>query len=101
MQLFSKKRIEIIAESTLQSRLCNALEVCGAKGYTTTPASGKGVRGIRSGDGVVEANGNVQIITVVSPELLEPILETCQQLLEDYAGAIWVSDVQVLRDDHF
>jgi hypothetical protein len=101
MQLYPKKRVDIVAETALQSRICRALEAAGAKGYTVSPASGNGARGMRQGDGVVEASGNVLITTVVNTAVLPAVLSAIQALLEDYAGALWVSDAFVVRDEHF
>ena len=55
MQLYPKKRVDIVTETALQGRICRAVAAAGAKGYTVSPASGNGARGMRQGDGVVEA----------------------------------------------
>lgn len=101
MQLHPKKRVDIVTETALQGRICRALETAGAKGYTISAASGNGARGMRQGDGVVEASGNVLITTVINEAVLPGVLAAVQALLEDYAGALWVSDAWVVRDEHF
>ncbi|WP_457935434.1 P-II family nitrogen regulator [Mesorhizobium sp. 10J20-29] len=101
-ELYLKKRIEIVIEQIQAEKVIDALEAAGAKGYTIIrKVSGKGNRGIRAGGPFPDIFGNWMIVAIVSEEVAANILDTADALLEDTAGIVYVSDVQVLRDDHF
>ena len=98
-QLYRKKRIEIIVEA---ARARAIIEMIEAKGYTIMPnVSGKGNRGIRDEAHLSDVFRNVMIIVVAAEEIVRRIVEQSQPLLENYAGIVVVSDVEVIRDEHF
>lgn len=101
-ELYPKKRIDIVVESTLAPDMMQMLEDQGAKGYTMiSEVAGKGQRGIRNHGHVTDVFRNVLIITIVDEAMLDNILESANKLLVNYAGIVAVSDVEVMRDDHF
>lgn len=101
-ELHHKKKIEIIIEQIRSDAVIEVLEAAGAKGYTILrKVTGKGNRGIRSGGALPDIFGNVQISTIVSQEVADRILAESDRMLEDTAGIVVVSDVQVLRPEHF
>lgn len=101
-ELHHKKKIEIIIERIRTDAVIEILENAGAKGYTVYDrVTGKGNRGIRSGGAMADIFGNSQITTIVSQEVAEKILAESNEMLEDTAGIVVVSDVQVLRPEHF
>jgi nitrogen regulatory protein PII len=102
MQLHKKKRVEIVVESARAPRILEMIEEAGAAGYTVVPkVSGKGNRGVRDEAHVSDVFRNVMIIVIARPEVASLIVERSQPLLEHYAGIVYVSDVEVVRDEHF
>lgn len=101
-ELYHKKKIEITIEQIRADAAIGILEEAGAKGYTVLRrVNGKGARGIRQGGAMPDIFGNVMIITIVSPEVADKILDEADRMLDDTAGIVVVSDVQVLRPKHF
>jgi len=102
MQLYRKKRIEIVVESSLTPGMIEMINAAGATGYTVVPeVSGKGNRGIRNDAHLSDVFGNDLIIVIAAEEIASRIVEQSQTLLENYAGIVVVSDVEVVRDHHF
>jgi nitrogen regulatory protein PII len=104
MTLFNKKRIEIIAEATLLRSLLEMIDQAGAKGYTVVSGdvSGRGNRGTRQATGLPgDVFRNVIIVVVAAEAVAMRVVAGTQALLRDYAGVVFVSDVAVLRDEHF
>lgn len=97
-----KKKIEIVVESARARAIVELVERCGAKGYTVVPhVSGKGHRGKRGEGHLSGVFENVLIVVVAAQPVAERIVAGSRELLEDYAGIVLVSDVQVIRDEHF
>jgi nitrogen regulatory protein PII len=67
------KLVTLIATSELQERLQGDLRELGASGYTIARVNGRGEHGPRT-RGVFDV-GNVQIETLVAPEVANKILE--------------------------
>ena len=89
------KKIEIVTVSVEAERLCRALDAHGVSGYTVVEdVVGKGHRGKRRGDELTDVFKNAYIFTVVTPELVEPIVEAVRPILQRYGGVCLVSDVQ-------
>lgn len=102
VQLYRKKRIDIVVEAARARAIIEMIEVVGAKGYTIVPnVSGRGNRGIRDEAHLSDVFRNVLIIVIAAEEIANQIVEQSQPLLEDYAGIVVVCDVQVIRDEHF
>ena len=102
VQLYRKKRIEIIVEAARASAVIEMIEKAGARGYTLVPqVSGKGNRGIRGEAHLSDVFRNVLIIVIASEETTNMVVEQSQALLENYAGIVSVSDVEVVRNEHF
>jgi nitrogen regulatory protein PII len=88
------KRIEIVVEA---SRLDAFVAIIGkhATGYTLLPqAAGLGEHGYRERDMVV-------LVTVVTEDHLDAVIESVRPLLNERASIILVSDVSVVRPEHF
>ena len=101
-KLFRKKKIEIIVEKMFADALIETIEAAGAKGYTLLPKiSGKGSRGVRNGNQISDVFSNVMIIVIATEDVALRIIENSQEFLEDVAGIVLVSNVEVVRDDHF
>lgn len=102
VQLYRKKRIEIVVEAARARVIIEMIEAAGAKGYTVVPnVSGKGNRGVRDEAHLSDVFRNVMIIVIAAKEIVSAIVEQSQELLKNYAGIVVVSDVEVIRDEHF
>ena len=102
MQLHPKKRIEIVVEASCAPRILEMIEATGAKGYTLLhEVSGKGHRGVRNDSHLTDVFRNVLIIVVAAESTALEIISKSQPLLENYAGIVTVSDVEVVRNEHF
>lgn len=55
--------VTIIAEAALQESLCKLALRLGAAGYTVTPCTGSGSRGVRRGLTDVDMNVRIDILT--------------------------------------
>lgn len=99
MQLVKLKRITIIFQDALEDKLSRDLKRLGVKGYTVDKVRGEGLEGFRGSEWEGE---NVRMVTVCSPDMCTKILEHLQQhYFEQYAGIVYVSDVEVVRGDRF
>lgn len=103
MQTHAAKRIEITIERVMLSRLTEALKAADITGYTILPVyggSGRSGEWIRSGQ-VSRAEGMVQVICIVRPERLDPLLEAAFSVVERHIGVVCVTDCGVLRAERF
>lgn len=103
MKTYSKKRIDIMVEAPLTNRVLGLLEAHGAPGYTVVPAiAGKGLDGSWHRDGLVGRVGAVvQIFCIVDAERIDALMEPIFALVERQIGIVTISDVEVVRPDHF
>lgn len=97
------KRVAIIIETPMQSRLTDALEAAGVTGYSILPVlGGSGKSGHWSREGQVgRAGGMVQVVCIIRPERLNPLLDAAYRVVDRHIGVITVSDCQVLRAERF
>lgn len=98
-ELKQRKLVTIVVEAALEQRLAKDLLALGAKGYTITPAHGRGPRNQRNGD---LEGGNVKFEVVTGTGITDQVI----QLLADryfphYACSCWVADVSVVRDERY
>jgi nitrogen regulatory protein PII len=101
-RLHSKKRIEIVVEAARAEAILEMVEAAGATGYTViSDVAGKGKRGIRDDAHLSDVFRNKVIVVIASDDVASRIIEHSQAVLENYAGIVTVSDVSVLRADHF
>jgi nitrogen regulatory protein PII len=103
MDMHVKKRIEIIVEAPVLTRLTDLLDRVDAMGYTVVPVlAGRGRGGAWSEEGLAtDAGRMVMVIVVTGEERLESILAPVFALVRRQIGIVTVSDVMVLRTDHF
>ena len=101
-QLWRKKKIEIVVEAARVRAIIEMIEKAGAKGYTVVSnVSGNGNRGIRDEADLSDVFRNVLIIVVAAEDIAARIVEASQSALENYAGIVVISDVEVVRNEHF
>jgi nitrogen regulatory protein PII len=88
------KRVEFVLEAQRVDALVKLIEEH-STGYTLVPgATGLGEHGFRQADMVL-------LVTVVTPEHLEEIIEAILPSLNERANIVLITDVTVLRAEHF
>ncbi len=103
MNMTRAKRVEIIIEAPMESRLTGALDTAGVTGYTVLPVlggNGRNGRWTREGQ-VSSAGGMVAIVSVVRAERVEGLLEAVFAVVERHIGIVNVTDCDVLRAERF
>ncbi len=104
MKLYDKKRISIIVEKACRDNIIKLLEKSGASGFTVyKDIYGKGKSGMRGDHSSLnEISGNLEIVSITSPEVAERILQGLSNMIEKgFILTVHVMDVKVIRDDHF
>ena len=103
MQTHKAKRVEITIEAVMERRLTAALEDVGVTGFTILPVlGGSGRSGNWSREGQVSrASGMINVICIIRPERLTPLLDAVGGILERHIGVISVTDCEVLRAERF
>lgn len=99
LNLSTLKKLEIILEGEHQAFATDLLERAGVTGYTiVNHLSGKGSHGFHEGHVMFnEDSVLIMIITAVSEDLVQPILEGFAPFFNEHTGVIFVSDIQVNR----
>lgn len=91
--------LTIIAEESLEGILEKEIAEMGAKGYTTSAVSGKGLSAVRDNQWDGE---NIKIETIVSEASCKEILDHLQKkYFERYAIIAFYHPVSVVRTSHF
>ena len=91
--------LTIIAEEVLANQLEKEIVAMGARGYTASPVSGKGLQELRDNQWEGE---NVKIETIVSADTCNKILAFLQEkYFERYAMIAFHHPVEVVRTSHF
>lgn len=103
MQTYPKKRIDIMVEAPLLARVVGMLDDLKVTGYTVVPAiAGRGQDGTWHRDGLVGRVGAVvMIFCILDESRVDDVLEPLFKLVSRQIGIVTVSDVQVIRSDHF
>lgn len=103
MKTYPKKRIDIMVERPLLERVLALLDQQGVGGYTVLPAmAGRGRDGSWHRDGLVGRAGSVVLVFCILDESrIEHLLQPLFALVERQIGIVTVSDVQVIRPEHF
>jgi hypothetical protein len=92
--LSKMKRIEIVVDAQRVDALVRIVEKH-ATGYTLVPgATGLGEHGFRE-------QGMAVLVTVITEEHLDAIVQAILPSLNERANIVLVSDVMVLRAEHF
>lgn len=91
--------LTIIVEESLAASIEREITTLGAKGYTASEVSGKGLENLRDNQWEGE---NVKIETVVSEETCKKILGLLQRkYFDQYAIIAFYHPVNVIRTNHF
>ncbi|MEL6752260.1 MAG: transcriptional regulator [Pseudomonadota bacterium] len=102
MEMHNAKRVEIVIEKPLETRLTDALGEAGVTGYTVVPVrGGSGRSGPWTRDGQVGRSGMVMVICLIKPERLDGLLEAAFAVVERHIGVVSVTDTLVMRAERF
>ena len=98
-------KVVIITEKIILAKVAQLIEDAGARGYTVTPAGGKGSRGVRSTSraSVVDEFSNVKIEVITgSRDAANRIAdEITERFFDHYSGITYLEEVEILRPDKF
>lgn len=101
VQTYPRKKIELIVENAYLPAMLTMIDASGATGYTVIrDILGRGRHGERGREALGE-NGNALVMVITTGVIAETILAGSQRILGDGFGIVTLSDVQVLRPDHF
>lgn len=89
--------VTIICEAVLQDRLIKLLQTLNVSGYTIIPAQGAGSHGRRMGD-MAGYNTNIEVKTIVSPEISDQLLEDLKNFPHNHALIVFRQSVEGLFD---
>jgi nitrogen regulatory protein PII len=103
VQTHLKKRVEIVVEAPALRRLVDRLDAAAVTGYTVIPAlAGRGRDGSWRGEGLAgDAGRMVMVVCITDPSKVDAVLETAYAVVQRQIGIVTVSDVQVIRAEHF
>ncbi len=103
MKTYPKKSIDIMIETPLLARVTELLDELGVTGYTVLPAlAGRGKDGVWHRDGVIGRAGSlIMVFCILDADRLQPVLDRLFDLVKDQIGIVTVTDVEVIRPDHF
>jgi len=98
-------KVSIVTEKRNEKEIERIVEEAGATGYTVFEGSGKGSHGVKSRErpSVVAAFSLVKIEVIVADrETAETIAErVAATYFDDYAGIVYLDDVEILRREKF
>lgn len=93
------RKVTIIAERVLREEILALLREKGATGWTLAMVEGEGSRGIRASEW---EGRNVQIDTLVPPELADELMEEiARRYFKDWSVIVYACDVEVLRKEKY
>jgi PII-like signaling protein len=103
MKTHPKKRIDIMVEEPLMTRILALLDQHGVSGYTVLAAlAGRGKDGAWHRDGLVGRAGSiVQISCILDESRVDAVLEPLFKVVSQQIGIVTVCDVAVIRPEHF
>jgi nitrogen regulatory protein PII len=102
MEMHKAKRVEIIIEAPMESRLTDALVKAGVTGFTVLPVlGGSGRSGHWTREGQVGRAGMIAFICLIRPERLDALLGAAFAVVERHIGVVSVTDCEVLRAERF
>jgi nitrogen regulatory protein PII len=98
-------KVVIVTEEVIMKGIVKIIEDAGVHGYTVLPARGKGSHNMRSSSepSVSTDFTNVQIEAIVSDrEIGQRIVDAvAEKYFENYAGIVYLTQVEVLRSEKF
>lgn len=96
-----RKRIEILADKALQSRVTDAIDRAGITGWTIVPVtSGKGREGQWREESVMGTD-KVFVLTIAAEDKAMTLAEDLAPMLTNLGFILTMWDVQVIRGERF
>ena len=87
------KRIEIITDTLEMREVCRVLDRLAVSGYSVIrDVTGRGERGVQSGDDLTDVFKNSMVVLACPPERLSEIVEAIRPILKKRGGICLVSD---------
>ncbi|MEQ9520340.1 MAG: transcriptional regulator [Parvibaculum sp.] len=100
--MFQKKKIEVVVEAVYLNRVIDAAVKAGAKGYSVIPhLTGNGQHGVRQGRGLSGAFENAMFISIVDKAIADDVVKNIHAAIGEAIGILYMSDVDVIRSEHF
>jgi len=102
MQFHRMKKLDIIIESAQRERLIEIIKESGATGYTIYGnVDGEGMRESREDIGFDHTHKNVGVFVIGPEGLIMELVQRISEAFPNYAGIVFLGDVQVLRKGLF
>ena len=102
METHDAKRVEIVIEAPLESRLTDALTKSGVTGFTVLPVlGGSGRSGQWTREGQIGRAGMVMVICLIKPDRLDTLLEAAFTVVKKHIGVVSITNAKVLRAERF
>ncbi|MBY0530545.1 MAG: transcriptional regulator [Xanthobacteraceae bacterium] len=98
-----KKRIEVIIEAPALKKVVQAFDSRKIIGHTIFPVlAGSGHEGRWDAAGLIGDTGRmVSVMCVLDPAELDAVMIDIQPIIQNQIGIVLISDVQVIRREHF
>lgn len=101
IETVTRKRIEILADKALASRVTKAIENAGITGWTIVPVtSGKGREGHWREESVMGTD-KVFVLTIAAEDKAMALAEELAPMLTNLGFILSMWDVQVIRGERF
>jgi PII-like signaling protein len=103
LAMFAKKRVEIFVEAPALEQVTEALDAQKVQGYTVVEAiSGRGHTGTwRLDDSFNSATNVVVVVCILDASKVEGVVASLFEIVRRQIGVLSVSDVMVVRSEHF
>ncbi len=103
VQTFPKKKIELIIEAPALKNVIRAFEKRKIVGYTVFPVlAGSGHEGQWDSSGAIGDTGRMTcVVCVLDPAELDLLMFDVDKIIRTQIGIVLISDVRVIRRDHF
>jgi PII-like signaling protein len=99
----AKKRLEIFVEAPALQQVLDALKSVGAQGYTVLEATaGQGHAGYwRLDDSFNNATHILVVVCILDSAQVDQVVDIVFDIVQRQIGVLTVSDVMVVRPEHF
>lgn len=102
MDVHPKKKIEVIVEAPMVRRVLEIIQEHGGTGATVMPIlRGQGHSGHWSDKDGSSGTEMQMVMVITGPRRADVIRDAVYAALTDYRGMIMLSDVDVIRNEHF